>query len=69
MSPLVAGAHWDCNDASNYFGWESDKKVIVWTDGDLLMELLTRAKTMLYILLVNCDSKTKAAEQGLVEIK
>ena len=38
-----------CN-AGNFFGWE-DEQVIIVIDGGELMEMITRAKSMLYIVL------------------
>ena len=69
----TAGADWDCYHGDNFFGWE-DNQVVVVAGAAFLMEMITRAKTMLYILLVDHDSKTKgffqqAAEQRLVEMK
>ena len=73
----AAGAHWDCYDAMNFYGWE-DQRVVIATGGLRLMELITRAKTKLYILLEDDVyggySETKgyfqqAAEEGLVEMK
>ena len=74
----AAGAHWDCYHAWNFYGWEAEQVVIVTGGGNNLMESITRAKTKLYIVLVdsgsiNFYSKTKgyfqkAVEEGLVEI-
>jgi len=75
----AAGAHWDCYRASDFFGWE-DQRVVILTGGLSLMEKITRAKTKLYIVLVDDHagvdvySETKgyfqqAAEKGLVEMK
>ena len=71
----AAGAHWDCCHVSNFYGWEHER-IIIATDGSNLMEMITRAKTMLCILLVDdgyhySDIKgyfQQAAEEGLVEI-
>ena len=72
----AAGADWDCYHGDNFFGWEADQVMVV-AGAAFLMEMITRAKTMLYVLLVSGGylySKTKgyfeqAAEQGLVEMK
>ena len=73
----AAGAHWDCYKAFNFTGWEDERIIMVGGGGDFLMEQITRAKTKLYIVLVDRGvgfySKTKgyfqqAAEEGLVEI-
>ena len=39
----AAGAHWDCYDAFNFYGWE-DERVIILAQGPTLMEMITRAK-------------------------
>ena len=76
----AAGADWDCYHATSFTGCEAEQVVVV-TSGVFLMEMITRAKTMLCIFLVDDHeedyddySKTKgymkqAAEQGLVEMK
>ena len=70
-------ADWYCYDAGDFTGWEDDQVVVV-TSGEFLLEMITRAKTMLYVLLVdNGDSLyseakgyfQQAAEQELVEMK
>ena len=70
-----AGGPWDCYLASNFFGWEDDRVVAV-TDGCHIMEMITRAKTLLAVIFVGGgynDKETKeyfqqAAEQGLIDI-
>ena len=74
------GGAWDCYYAYNFYGWEADRVVAV-TNGGNLMELITRAKTHLCVILVEGDqwdvahhyAKTKAdfqqaTEQGLAEM-
>ena len=51
----ATGAHWDRYDAHNFYGWEADTVIAVLSTQGSLMELLTRAKTKLYILLVDYD--------------
>ena len=73
----AAGAHWDCYYALNFYGWEDQRVVIVTPGGSGLMERITRAKTKLFIVLVDPGygySETKgyfqqAAKEGLVEMK
>jgi len=73
----AAGANWDCSNTTRSFTGSEAEKVLAVTNGDIeLMEAITRAKTILYILLVADDehySETKdyfqqAAEEGLVEM-
>ena len=68
------GGPWDCHYAGDYFGWEADRLVAV-TNGHLGMELITRARTHLSLILVEWFSYEKikkyfqkAADLGLVEI-
>merc|ERR1719222_663121 len=49
----AAGAHWDCYYAHNFTGWEDERVIIVGGGGSGLMEQITRAKTKLYILVVD----------------
>ena len=69
-----AGGPWDCYSANSFYGWE-DERVVVVTNGINLMEMITRARTCLSVILVG-DSysyvKTQeyfqqAADLGLVE--
>ena len=69
------GGPWDCFDGCDFYGWEAEKVVVV-TDGTNVMELITRAKIHLAVILVDdgvCYTKTKkhiqdASDQGLVEM-
>ena len=70
-----AGGAWDCYEADNFYGWEAEKVVAV-TSGRRIMELITRARTMLHIIFTHDDAlaETKgyfqqASAKGLVEIK
>ena len=40
------GGPLDCYHAVNFFGWEAEKVIVV-TDGEYLMEMITRAKMQL----------------------
>ena len=71
-----AGGPWDCYEVYNFYGWEAERVVAV-TDGGYIMELITRAKTQLSVILVedpgDYDVYTKkyfqqAEDLGLVEI-
>ena len=80
----VSGAQWDYIDKNNFYGWEF-QSAIVETEGIHVTELITRAKTMLYVLLVSSDYEDvddvesdyfkckgyfqQAVEQGLVKMK
>ena len=46
-----AGGLWDCYNAGSFYGWEVERVLIV-TDGYFLMEMITRAKTHLFVILV-----------------
>ena len=66
---------WDCYYVDNFYGWEAEKVVVV-TTGSSIMELITRARTCLSVLLVENgsdytkikDSFHQAADLGLVEV-
>ena len=72
------GGPWDCYRAGIFFGWE-DERVVVVTTGIDIMELITRARTHLYVIIVERANnrsddyaKTKkhfkhAAYLGLIE--
>ena len=49
------GGPWDCSDALNFFGWEADTVVAVTAGGGQILEMITRAKTQLIIILVEPD--------------
>ena len=68
-----AGGPWDCYCGWNFTGWEANKVVAV-TDGKGIMELITRARTHLCIVLVGDHYGGtikkyfhQAAEMGLIE--
>jgi len=72
------GEAWDCYEAFEFYGSEADKVVAV-TVGGGLMELITRARTHLSVILVEEPAEDKkhysakkcfqeAARQGLVEM-
>ena len=73
-----AGGPWDCYDAEDFFGWEADRVIAV-TGGDYIMELMTRARTRLCVVLVERpfhpgiyshvkEYFQQAADQGLVSM-
>ena len=71
-----AGGLWDYYRAIDYFGWETERVVVV-TIGVAIMELITRARTHLNVVLVGGRDVSyqntknyfqRAADQGLVEI-
>ena len=70
------GGHWSCFQASAYFGWESDKIVVVTgSRGSNVLEMITRAKTGLAVIYAggwttNFDTKRlfeEASSLGLIE--
>ena len=68
-----AGGPWECHEARNYFGWESDSVVAV-TSGAYTMEQITRAKSRLFVIIVEGGgyASTKeyfkqAKNEGLVD--
>ena len=70
-----AGGPWEGFNADKYFGWESERVVAV-TGGERIMELITRARTHLAVILVGAigfRGETdryfqQAAEKGLAEM-
>ena len=56
-----AGGPWECFRAHNIFGWEADRVVAV-TVGDNIMELITRARTHLYVIMVDRGDRIYYAE-------
>ena len=68
-----SGEPWDCFEASRYFGWEAERIVAV-TDETALLEMVTRAKTHLAIILVDGNDYQdtrkwckEARRRGLIE--
>merc|ERR1712079_318374 len=53
-----AGGPWDCYDAEGFYGWEAERVVAV-TRGDDIMEMITRARTHLAVILVGFDAGTR----------
>ena len=71
-----AGGPWDCYDTLSFYGWEAERVVVV-TSGVNIMEMITRARTHLTVILVDDHrrdyTKTKnlflqATNEGLVGI-
>ena len=69
-----SGGPWHCYNTYNFYGWE-DERVVAVTDGMSIMELITRAKTHLSVILVEGsryaklkESFQQAADLGLVEM-
>ena len=65
------GGPWEFYNADNFHGWEAERVVAV-TNGYFLMEMITRAKTLLAVIIVEGDKKTKgyfqkAADKRLIE--
>ena len=74
IKKIAAGAHWDCYSAFEFYGWEAERVVAV-TSGSNMMELITRAKTHLSVIIGEglFYARTKehfqqAADLGLVEM-
>ena len=76
IKKIAAGAHWDCYSAFEFYGWEAERVVAV-TSGSNMMELITRAKTHLAVIIVDGHGRLyektkeyfqKAAERGLIEM-
>ena len=66
------GGPWACYYGYNFFGWEAERVVAV-TYGGNLMEMITRARTHLAVILVDCDAETRehflqAEDKGLVDV-
>ena len=67
-----AGGSWDCHEARNFFGWEAENVVAV-ISGGYTLEQITRARTRLFVVLVEgtgyAETKEyfkKAGDNGLV---
>merc|ERR1712130_1080365 len=73
------GGAWECYNARQFFGWESNNVVAVTNGAAYTIEMATRAKTQLILILIE-DSRTKgfysnyqkylqaAADKGLAEL-
>ena len=71
-----AGGHWDCYRVDNFYGWEAERVVAV-TNGNDILEFITRAKTYLAVILLDTVDNSRytntkkrfqqAKDQGLVE--
>ena len=75
------GGPWECYNARDFYGWESNNVVAVTRGGVFTLELLTRAKTKFILILVEAkmgDRKNfyaaylrhfiAAADKGLVKL-
>ena len=68
-----AGGPWDCYQARDFYGWEAERVAAVTTGGHVL-EMITRARTHLaVILLVDNHYDTRehflqAESKGLIDI-
>ena len=70
-----AGGPSDCYYADNFYGWEAERVVAV-TNGDNIMEMITRARTHLAVILVQNTPETvktrkhffEAENKGLVDV-
>ena len=74
------GGPWECYNADEFYGWESNKVVAVTAGGFATLEMATRAKTQLILILAKpeiedvkknyVDQKyfQAAADTGLVEL-
>ena len=66
------GGTWECYKAHIFYGWEAEN-VVVMTKGDNLIEMITRARTHLVVILVDCYATTReyflqAESKGLIDI-
>ena len=48
----MGGLQWKCYNAQNFYGWEADKVVAV-TTGASTLEMITRARSQLCVVMVN----------------
>ena len=64
------GGPWECFNVVNFFGWEAERVVAV-TAGFHLLEMATRAKTELFLIIAiegsGKENIKAAAEEGLVD--
>ena len=57
-----AGGPWDSYYAMNFYGWEAERVVAV-TNGSAVMELITRARTHLSVILAGEDVEGEERER------
>ena len=73
------GGAWECYNARHFYGWESDHVVAATVGGSVTVEMATRAKSQLFLILAENESWKKnyakyqkyfqdAAAKGLVEL-
>ena len=67
------GGPWEFYHADNFFGWEAERVVVV-TAGFSFLEMATRAKRELILILFNWEVQVKkyikaAANSGLVDLE
>ena len=72
------GGHWESYNTRDCTGWEADKVVVVTCGDGRLLEMVTRAKTHLILILVKGKAGKlyevwqknleKAADSGLVDL-
>ena len=67
------GNQWDRHHSDNFFGWEAERVVAV-TNGTNIMEMITRAKLSLCVILADSSEAKvedfrQAAKEGLVEMR
>ena len=67
------GGPWECYYSVNFYGWEAERVVVV-THGFNILEMVTRAKTELILILVTPITHIKenikaAANKGLVDVE
>lgn len=66
------GGPWECYDAGNFYGWEAERVVAV-IKGREIMEMITRARTHLAVILEDCvwpetrEHFLQAENKGLVD--
>ena len=55
------GGPWECYNVLSFYGWEAERVVVV-TNGDHIMELITRGRTHLAIILVDGGRNNQYAQ-------
>ena len=67
------GGPWECYHAQNFYGWEAERVVVVTTGLGFILEMATRAKTELILILATegsfQENIKRAANEGLVDFK
>ena len=56
------GGSWDCYNAHKFYGWEANSVVAATTGAGNILEMLTRAKTRLIVILAEPEEKDEVED-------